>query len=606
MTPEEEKLFAGLRDSGTAAPLKVFRGGRGGPVTPEHFLPESLGKNTGRPSAGLGVFFTNDRAEAATYGKVTEHHLDMRNPLKVRSYDLPPFDSPQEAMQWAAKVKAAGHDGLVIDASGVGGQTWYVPFEHEQVKPAGEPLRQGERGTYDPAAHTIGLAETADRSTFLHEAAHHFLDVLTQLAEHGDAPQGMKDDVATLMRWFGIKDLDEWHGLGLDGQRASHEKFAQGFEQYLRDGTAPSVRLQSVFDQFREWLTQIYKTVVNQFGDRLPQDVREVMDRMLATDEEIKAATAARVAAAPTPTLARVAGDAPLRDELRHMAEREVGWAQEGGKMIRLEVNGGRGNEFDISRTSWIPNADWWPDRPGGYSAEDVRAIVDKALAGERLGPKQQRLVEYMTQVADQRVASAPFIPKPSELHIEHTPANAFESAMVARLASIDEAAVENLARHFEDDDAGFMAKVKELLDAHDESARLSFGVPEDQEPVGISPDRGTAGRPAGEAGGRGQESRTAASEAGGGPQGPAAAGGRGRPRDLFGEPPTAAQQLADEQRRRDLKRNSGQESLETGNPGDLFSQARQQTDLADMLQRLVHAVGSHHQSRHLNVDARL
>jgi hypothetical protein len=35
------------------------------------------------------------------------------------------------------------------------------------------------------------------------------------------------------------------------------------------------------------------------------------------------------------------------------------------------------------------------------------------------------------------------------------------------------------------------------------------------------------------------------------------------------------------------LKRNSGQESLETGNPNDLFSQAREQADLTDMLKRL-------------------
>ncbi|MGH7105081.1 MAG: LPD38 domain-containing protein, partial [Acetobacteraceae bacterium] len=51
---------------------------------------------------------------------------------------------------------------------------------------------------------------------------------------------------------------------------------------------------------------------------------------------------------------------------------------------------------------------------------------------------------------------------------------------------------------------------------------------------------------------------------------------------DLFGAAPVAEQALADERRRRDETRNSGQQSTETGNPSDLFSQARQQTDLTD------------------------
>lgn len=843
MTPEMLKLFEGLRTEPGGAPVIAHRGGRSsGPLTPEHFERTSFGAATNRPSSGLGVFLTSDKAEAGRYGQVSSHRLRMKNPLELYSYELPPFDSIDEAYRWREQQRAKGYDGLVIDASNVGGQTWYVPFEHGQAEhvhevfhgsphefkkfdlthlgsgegaqayghglyfaeskqvaahyaavrsrttlsradldayykpgetrelangtkdkilaydketgmvtaertdprgsrpyevsyrdlgadwlrvrkalgqplagpghlysagiprkivegmldwdkplsaqPAavreaamraidsmppidrealeehingewdsltgkevhqaleksaregdletsgeanprkdvadhllangipgikyldaasrgaegtrnivlfedkhatpfernGELLRQANRGSYDPSTHTIALSDATDASTFLHEAGHHFLDLQAQLAAHPDAPLSMREDMQTLLDWFRVKDLGEWHELGLEGQRDSHEKFARGFEQYLKDGTAPSSRLQAVFDKFREWLSSIYKGVVNQFGDRLPADVRDVMDRMLADSKEKEEATAVRVAAAPTPTLARVAGDAPLRDELRNMAANEVGWAQEGGKMIRRELNGGRGNEFDISRTSWIPNAEWWPGRPGGYNAEAVQGIIDKALAGEKLGPKQAELVEYMTEVADQRVATEPFLPHPAELDahaLEHTPANAFEAGMVARLSAIDEDAVETLARHFENDDAGFMAKVKELLDAHDTDAKLARSVPQDQEPLGLTPDRGPAGRSLDEAGARGEEPRAAAAE------GERPASRSERPRDLFGESPSAAQSLADETRRRDLKRNSGQDSVETGRPGDLFSQARQQADLTDMLAKL-------------------
>jgi hypothetical protein len=352
-------------------PLPVYRGGRGGPLTPEHFTPESFGAATGRPSSGLGVFFTNDRAEAQSYGQVTTHHLDIRRPLEIKAEDLPGFDSIQEATQWREAQRAKGYDGLVIDASHMGGQTWYVPFEHAQV--------------------------------------------------------------------------------------------------------------------------------------RAPEEIA-------AAEEQ-----AAKLAAAATPPLKRAIGDEVLRDELKHMAANETGWAQVDGKMIRRELNGGRGNEYDISRTSWIPNEKWWPGRPGNYSPEQVKGIIDKALNGERLGPKQQQLVEYMTEVADQRRATHDYLPTTKELSesgLETHEGDAYEAGMVARLAAIDEDAVEALARHFEDNDVGFMSKVKELLDAHDTDAKLSFSGPQEQEPLGFHTERGAAGRPPDEAGARGgSTSRSAAAE---------------------------------------------------------------------------------------------
>lgn len=120
---------------GIGEPLAVHRGSTE-PLSPRDFEPESFGHATERPSAGLGVFFTNDKAEAAGYGKVTTHHLDIRNPLHIRAEDVPGFDSIQDATKWREKQRAKGHDGLIIDASHMGGQTWYVPFEHSQVRPA--------------------------------------------------------------------------------------------------------------------------------------------------------------------------------------------------------------------------------------------------------------------------------------------------------------------------------------------------------------------------------------------------------------------------------------------------------------------------------------
>jgi diguanylate cyclase (GGDEF)-like protein len=63
--------------------------------------------------------------------------------------------------------------------------------------------------------------------------------------------------------------------------------------------------------------------------------------------------------------------------------------------------------------------------------------------------------------------------------------------------------------------------------------------------------------------------------------QAPIRAGG-----DLFGQDMTTEQTMADEIRRRDAKRNSGQEGMETGDPNDLFSDASKQLDIEDQLAR--------------------
>ena len=57
---------------------------------------------------------------------------------------------------------------------------------------------------------------------------------------------------------------------------------------------------------------------------------------------------------------------------------------------------------------------------------------------------------------------------------------------------------------------------------------------------------------------------------------------------DLAGPVDRAAQDLADETRARDLARNTGQTEIETGEAGDMFSQARNQLDITDDIEIVV------------------
>lgn len=138
----------------------------------------------------------------------------------------------------------------------------------------------------------LTLLKSADLSTFLHESGHFFLEVYNDLAGRADAPEPIKQDFDTVMKWFGTTDTD-WRSMTLDQKRDMHEKFARGFEAYLFEGKSPNVEMQGVFQRFRSWLLNVYKSLSNLHVD-LTDEVRGVFGRMLASEGAIHAAEAAR------------------------------------------------------------------------------------------------------------------------------------------------------------------------------------------------------------------------------------------------------------------------------------------------------------------------
>lgn len=179
------------------------------------------------------------------------------------------------------------------------------------VQPAGRAgiLEQAAagpaRGGFDPSRLTTILNKTADLSTFLHEPAHAFLTFYEQMSQAPNAPARIVNDMDELLRWFGIagatpaERIANWNGMSLDQKRKYHETFAYNFEVYLFEGKAPSAEMQGMFERFGAWLKRVYKSIRDdlnaiyrrEFGEDLPiltGEVRQVMDRMLATDEQIK------------------------------------------------------------------------------------------------------------------------------------------------------------------------------------------------------------------------------------------------------------------------------------------------------------------------------
>ncbi|MEM8838926.1 MAG: hypothetical protein AAGE89_12590 [Pseudomonadota bacterium] len=138
------------------------------------------------------------------------------------------------------------------------------------------------RGNLKDGETVITLMERADRSTFLHESGHFFLEVFQDIAGSGGAPTDIQADMAAIHDFLGSRP-----GEGFTV--AQQEKWARSFETYLMEGKAPSSRLATAFRRFKEWLTEIYRTAVNLKAPITPE-IRDVMDRMLATEAEINAA----------------------------------------------------------------------------------------------------------------------------------------------------------------------------------------------------------------------------------------------------------------------------------------------------------------------------
>lgn len=151
-------------------------------------------------------------------------------------------------------------------------------------------LEQGPRGTFNPQTLELVLNPNADLSTWFHETGHFFLEVLADVARQPNAPAQITDDYNKVLAWFGVTP-EQWAGFSLDQKRPYHERWAESIEQYVIEGKAPSVELQPVMRRFRAWLTSVYQSlkafVTGKPELELNDDIRRVMDRMLATDEQI-------------------------------------------------------------------------------------------------------------------------------------------------------------------------------------------------------------------------------------------------------------------------------------------------------------------------------
>lgn len=159
-----------------------------------------------------------------------------------------------------------------------------------------QPDKSGRdiQAAFNPDNNVVRLISgKADLSSFLHESGHFFLELLGDIATTIDPntqdpnEQQLLADMATVLKYGNYQGtLAEWRALPLAARADVHEAFARGFEQYLSDGRAPSPQLRQLFMRFRDWIVAAYRSAKG-LGIEVPDDVRGVFDRLLASDEAI-------------------------------------------------------------------------------------------------------------------------------------------------------------------------------------------------------------------------------------------------------------------------------------------------------------------------------
>ena len=135
---------------------------------------------------------------------------------------------------------------------------------------------QKVKGSFIPAENLITLFKDADESTIVHEFAHWWLDKLVKYAEENEEIAEDLKEIRKFVRNNGEAFTTE-----------QHEKFARGFEAYIRTGSAKTNRLKRLFEDFKNALLSLYDSIKN-LGfseDEMPQ-INNLFERLLTTENQ--------------------------------------------------------------------------------------------------------------------------------------------------------------------------------------------------------------------------------------------------------------------------------------------------------------------------------
>jgi hypothetical protein len=169
-------------------------------------------------------------------------------------------------------------------------QVWSMPITNKmRAKATREPMPLFQNDgkplgatTFERQKTVVTFFEKANESTMPHELFHVFMDDMQKMSYSGKGDAQLVKDWQTTLDFLGAK----W---GQELTVEQKEKFAKAAEVYLREGKAPTPALAKAFKTLRKWFLNIYRSI-RPLNVNINDDMRQVFDRLLATEEEISAA----------------------------------------------------------------------------------------------------------------------------------------------------------------------------------------------------------------------------------------------------------------------------------------------------------------------------
>ena len=123
--------------------------------------------------------------------------------------------------------------------------------------------------SYDPKTNTIKSGPFSDFSL---DASHFYIVTLRNIALKPHSPQGIKDDWKVIESWLNCE--------GRDLNPEDITKIKTAWKAYESRGIAPSKELQDSFNHKKGNASNLHNLP--------PEEVIQVFDRLLATDDQIK------------------------------------------------------------------------------------------------------------------------------------------------------------------------------------------------------------------------------------------------------------------------------------------------------------------------------
>jgi len=239
-----------------------------------------------------------------TRAEFVERFAEAETPVTVAESQVPQFAerAPQNAELRRRIGEAfpgwnpveADHAAILADlaaeAKGMTTQEWMdeylAPGVFADSKESAAALNQGKKAAVEfleDGRALIHLSQTSDFSSWVHELSHVFRRQLSAA------------DMATAAAWAGATET-AW-------SEAAEEKFAKGFEDYLREGLAPTPELRGIYERFADWMRRIYRSI----RSIVSPEIRGVYDRILTRQGQ------AAAAGAPGPKLLNQPGNMETR-----------------------------------------------------------------------------------------------------------------------------------------------------------------------------------------------------------------------------------------------------------------------------------------------------